>query len=113
MTQIQKKFGRRRMKWTMATIRSRMDHHEKAKSRNDPIAKSHYSMRALTCDGTVFQAKGRACPERSQRDLACRPEPPTFPFSFGCRVMVVAHHACDFPGAVFVLPQVHKLAFAA
>jgi hypothetical protein len=45
MTQIQKKFGRRRMKWTIATIRSRMDHHENAKNRKDPIAKSHYSTR--------------------------------------------------------------------
>src|ERR1700683_323378 len=50
MTQIQKKFGRRRMKWTIATIRSRIDHHEKAKSRKDPIAKSHYTMRPLTSD---------------------------------------------------------------
>src|ERR1700723_2855917 len=50
MTQIQKKFGRRRMKWTIATIRSRIDHHEKAKSRKDPIAKSHYSMPPLTFD---------------------------------------------------------------
>jgi hypothetical protein len=50
MTQIQKKFGRRRMKWTIATIRSRIDHHEKAKSRKDPMAKSHYSMRPLTFD---------------------------------------------------------------
>src|SRR5579872_1403557 len=32
------------MKWTIATIRSRMPHHEKAKKRNDPIVKSHYSM---------------------------------------------------------------------
>ena len=35
----------------MATIRSRMDHHEKAKSRNDPIAKSHYSMRSCEVVG--------------------------------------------------------------
>ena len=26
------------MKWTIATIRSRIDHHENAKKRNDPIA---------------------------------------------------------------------------
>ena len=32
--------------------------------------------------------------------------------SFGGCVMVVAHDAGDFPGAVFVLPQVNEFAFA-
>src|ERR1700757_3978852 len=59
MTQIQKKFGRRRMKWTMATIRSRMDHHEKAKKRKDCIAKSHYSTRR-TVDWAEFHLMGAA-----------------------------------------------------
>src|ERR1700722_11905080 len=54
MTQIQKKFGRRRMKWTMATTRRRMDHHEKAKRRKDPIPKSHYSMRTATVRATLL-----------------------------------------------------------
>src|ERR1700746_2028316 len=59
MTQIQKKFGRRRMKWTMATIRSRMDHHEKAKKRKDCIAKLHYSTRR-TVDWAEFHLMGAA-----------------------------------------------------
>src|ERR1035437_1049752 len=101
MTQIQKKFGRRRMKWTIATIRSRIDHHEKAKSRKDPIAKSHYNMRPLTSDpspeSVVVQFEGfeRAHSQRvllsgshrlgsiltgaafrRGKDLARRPKPP-------------------------------------
>src|ERR1700732_4890007 len=52
MTQIQKKFGRRRMKWTMATTRRRMVHHEKSR-RKDPIAKSHYSMRTAAVRATL------------------------------------------------------------
>src|SRR5436309_10475137 len=56
MTQIQKKFGRRRMKWMMATIRRPIDHHENMKNRNDPIAKSHYSMRGDV--GTRAQVQG-------------------------------------------------------
>jgi hypothetical protein len=46
MTQIQKKLGRRRMKWMMATIRRPIDHHENMKNRKDPMSKSHYSTRA-------------------------------------------------------------------
>lgn len=33
------------MKWTIATTRSRIPHHENAKNKNDPIVKSHYSKR--------------------------------------------------------------------
>ena len=33
------------MKWMMATIRKPIDHHENMKKRNDPMTKSHYSMR--------------------------------------------------------------------
>jgi len=32
------------MKCTIAMIRSRIDHHEKAKNQKDPIVKTHYSM---------------------------------------------------------------------
>src|SRR5579863_4304021 len=45
MIHSQKKFGRRRMKWMIAITRSAIAHQEKAKKRNDPIAKSHYSTR--------------------------------------------------------------------
>jgi len=44
MTHIQKKFGRRLMKCTRAMMRRAIAHQEKAKNRNDPMLKAHYSM---------------------------------------------------------------------
>src|ERR1700681_1300833 len=115
MTQIQKKFGRRRMKWTMATIRSRIDHHEKAKSRNDPIWKSHYSMRALPFDPCTKNRRTKKPPDENPAQAKLGRGTLRLSiaaFSFCCRVVVVAHDAGDFPGPVFVLPQVNEFAFA-
>src|SRR5258708_37613744 len=56
------------MKWTMATIRSAIDHQENAKKRNDPIAKSHYSMAAkrLVVQFRDHQGKPKCCVHRNR-----------------------------------------------
>src|SRR5215469_15302077 len=61
MIHNQKKSGRRRIKCTIATIRSAIAHQENAKNRNDPIVKTHYNMHT-----SAFRDHQRFCVQKKK-----------------------------------------------